>query len=183
MATAYLTAQQLREVLHYDPETGQFSWSPHYHGGRLRGKPVGHVSVETGHVNIRVFKRSYEAHRLAWLYMTGVWPENTVDHENRVPHDNRWKNLRDATMTQQRQNQKMRKDNRHGYRGLELHTSGLWRVRIGLNGKRIQVGYFKTPEEAMQAREQAERDHFTHAPACAPQVESLGVHAPLDETA
>lgn len=168
MASSNITPERLREVLHYAPESGVFTWAPDYHGGRLRSHQVGHVSSETGHVNIRVFRRSYEAHRLAWLYMTGAWPETTIDHINRVPDDNRWENLREATMTQQRQNQKRRSDNTHGYKGLELHGSGLWRVRIGLMGKRIHIGYFKTPEEAMAARKQAELKYFTHSEFCRP---------------
>lgn len=170
MAIADLTAQRLREILHYDPETGLFRWSATYNLGRLRDKRVGHVSQETGHINIRVQGRAYEAHRLAWLYMTGSWPTETVDHKNRIPEDNRWRNLRLATMGQQRQNQKMRKDCKHGYRGLQFHKHGLWRVRITVDGKKIHIGYFKKPEDGVAARLAAERKYFTHSPACEPQA-------------
>lgn len=168
MAAADLTYARLRELLHYDPETGVFTWRVR-RCNNLAGTDAGSLR-DDGYFTIRLDKRPYRANRLAWLYMTGAWPTHLIDHEDRDPANNRWKNLRPATHSQNHQNQKLRVDNTHGFRGLERHTSGLWRVRLMVRGKRVHIGYFKTPEEAVAARTEAERIHFTHAPVCKPQV-------------
>ena len=76
-----LTQERLKEVLHYDPETGIFMWlvAPN---GRIRvGMEAG--SSHDGYIGIKVDRILYKAHRLAWFYMTGEWPANDVDHWDR----------------------------------------------------------------------------------------------------
>ena len=84
-----LTAARLRKMLHYDPETGVFTrlWT-----GNVTGCPDA-----KGYLRIAADGRSYRAHRLAVLYMTGAWPSEQIDHINQVRTDNRWSNLRPAT--------------------------------------------------------------------------------------
>lgn len=85
-----ITQTRLREVMHYEPETGEFT--------RLSGRrygPVGTVT-EKGYLRISVLGELHYAQRLAFLYMTGEWPTAIADHENGNPLDNRWENLRDA---------------------------------------------------------------------------------------
>jgi hypothetical protein len=100
-----LTAERLRELLHYDPDTGDFTWRT----ARKR-IPAGAIAgtVERGFRRITIgggrHGPRYSAHRLAWLYMTGAWPNGYLDHINRDPDDNRFANLRLATNSQNQAN-------------------------------------------------------------------------------
>ncbi|SRR6266446_2339189 len=88
-----LTQERLKELLHYDPETGVFSWilkRPAYGGNKKRGHEYVLINDVDG--------RDYRAARLAHLYMTGEWPKHKMDHINRIKDDNRWENLRDVTL-------------------------------------------------------------------------------------
>ncbi len=165
-----LTAERLRELFHYDPLTGVFSRRV-----RRGNQPVGAVAGylrPDGYFTIRFSGRHYRVNRLAWLYMTGEWPPHLIDHEDRNPMNNRWANLRHATHSQNHQNQVAHKDNKCGFLGVELHEHGLWRARLTVRGKRIHLGYFKTPEEAAEARRQGERTYFTHSPTCKPDAKA-----------
>lgn len=162
-----LTAERLREVLHYDPLTGLFTWR------MLRKKcPVGKVagSCEPDrYVAIRIDYIRHYASRLAWLYMTGNWPDHQVDHENLNKSDNRWDNLRAATQKQNSEN--MPRDSRaaSGVTGVYwFRRDKRWMARITHNRKKITLGYFKTLEEAAACRRDAEIRLFTHSPACKP---------------
>lgn len=161
-----LTAERLRELLIYDRLTGIFTWRVARCNHRA-GDAAGHRRSD-GYLEVRLDRRLYRANRLAWLYMTGEWPPHLIDHEDRNSGNDRWSNLRPATHSQNHQNQVMRKDAKHGFRGIELHSSGLWRALLTVRGKRIRLGYFKTREEAAAARVKGEREHFTHSPACKP---------------
>lgn len=142
-----LTAERLRQLLHYDPETGVFTRLVALGG---RSGPVGsrcECLSPAGYVQIGVDRRTYPAHRLAWLYMTGAWPPNEVDHINGVRADNRWTNLRQATRSQNRANSRASYANRSGYKGVCRARCGRWRA--SLRGERL--GLFDTPEEASRA--------------------------------
>src|ERR1700732_3139945 len=110
-----LTAEQLRTVLDYDPETGVFRWRwrgdvPRYVNSRDAGKVAGWTSREsTGHMKVTLNGGSYFLHRIAWLYMTGTWPQFEVDHIDGNPSNNAWANLRDATHRQNSHNMRPRK--------------------------------------------------------------------------
>src|SRR6202035_4009666 len=98
-----LTAERLREFIHYDPLTGVFTWLvlPVCRGPRFVGRGpnqvrvggiAGCVSKSNGYRRIKIGGHPYCAHRLAWLYMTGTWPKDEIDHINRVRSDNRFCN-------------------------------------------------------------------------------------------
>jgi hypothetical protein len=146
-----LTQARLKEWLHYDPETGLFSWlrvsSNRVKVGRIAGSPS-----STGHVSICLFGERFLAHRLAWLYMTGEWPKAQVDHKDRCRSNNRWGNLREATNTQNAQNSAVKASSRTGLKGVAFtRTAGLFTARIRNGGKRISLGCYLTAEEAHQA--------------------------------
>jgi hypothetical protein len=96
-----LTAERLRELLDYDPETGRFIWrKDHPTAKHIKAGSVAGTKNGRGYWVIGVAGAKYVAHRLAWLYVTGEWPAHLVDHENGDRLDNRFANLREATDSQ-----------------------------------------------------------------------------------
>lgn len=151
MATQSLTQDRLQEVLHYDPETGIFSRLESYQKRFLNTK-AGHVHSD-GYVIISIDSIDYRAHRLAWFYMTGSWPENEIDHFDHDKKNNVWTNLRDATHSENQQNkQKAHSHNKLGLRGVYFHKQkGKFRAAICINGERLHLGTFSDPQIAHEA--------------------------------
>ncbi|MDU9398106.1 HNH endonuclease [Pseudomonas sp. zfem003] len=159
-----LTQKELKKQLSYDPETGVFTWAIRKQKVKL-GSTAGKVKPN-GYVEIRVNLVSYFAHRLAWLYMTGEWPEHDIDHINRNPNDNRFCNLRMATRSQNLCNVGPRSNSTTGVRGVDFHkATGKFRARIRFDGRRVDLGLFPTLEEAEQAYLSAQKlNHGEFAP-------------------
>lgn len=162
-----LTQQRLKELLHYDPDTGVFTWKP----GR-RGVPSGAVAGSKhsdGYIKIRVDGGDYFAHRLAWLFTAGEWPANQIDHINGQKSDNRINNLREASHSQNEHNKGVRKDSLTGVKGVQWHpASKRFKAIIKLHGKAQILGYFSTIEGAADAYRKAElelRGEFARASA------------------
>ena len=146
MATADLTAQRLRELLSYNAETGQFTWLDRRKSAISRSGLAGFV-VKDRYRAINIDGRRHFAHRLAWLYVTGSWPNNDIDHINCIPSDNRFCNLRDVSRRTNSENQ--RAGRRGGLIGTAYHkASGKWRALIGVDYKVKTLGYFETAEQA-----------------------------------
>jgi hypothetical protein len=140
-----LTGTQL-EALHYEPETGVWIWiSPPNHNGDLKGKVAGNVGAD-GYRKIRINGSLYVASRLAWLWMTGDWPENEIDHIDRDPSNDAWSNLREATSSQNKWNR-----GGEGLRGIYRSGSRWW----AMAGRNNYLGTFDTVEEASRARDLA----------------------------
>lgn len=155
-----LTQSQLKEHLCYDPDTGVFTRLVATTNCIQVGEAAGCHDGE-GYRLINVRGYLYKAHRLAWLYVNGVWPEGMVDHENGVRDDNRLCNLRLATPGESQRNRGTPKHNTSGYKGVSWHKwSQRWRAQIGSNGRSIDLGRFDTPEEARQAYEAAATARF-----------------------
>lgn len=96
---------------------------------------------------------SYVAHRIVWAYMTGNAPPHNIDHINGDKSDNRWRNLRAATVSQNRANAKKPSNNTSGFKGVSWHkASNLWTARATVNGKDVTIGYFASREEAAACR-------------------------------
>jgi hypothetical protein len=153
-----LTAQRLRELLHYDPETGLFTRLVVTCNKVKIGDVAGTLHY-TGYFNIRVLGVIHQAHRLAWLHAHGNWPAGDIDHLNGIRTDNRLCNLRDVVRRVNTENQ--RKAKRRNIVGL-LGVSP-WRNRfmaqIQVRGKKRYLGMFDTPEEAHAAYLKAKREH------------------------
>ena len=151
-----LTAEYLRSVLHYSPETGVFTWkvstSNRVKVGDAAGSPDGH-----GYLRIMLQSRKYQAHRLAWLYVYGVWPKDQIDHVNRIRSDNRIANLRDVSHKQNNQNAGKHSCNTSGHPGVSWYKpSSKWVAQITHNYKHTHLGYFTDIEEAVSARKAGE---------------------------
>lgn len=152
--TARHSIEQLRAFIAYDPETGIFTAvkaRARVHVGKVLG-----LKDKSGYLHIVLNQVHYYAHRLAWLFMTGDWPEDYVDHINGVKADNRWANLRAATNGQNQQNRKLRSDSVSGLKGVSRRTSTSWAARIAGG----HLGCFPTPEEAHAAYMKAAREQY-----------------------
>jgi hypothetical protein len=142
-----LTQERLKELLRYDPLTGVFLWRVN-RGPARAGKRAGCVAP-AGYRAIRPDGKMYLEHRLAWLYMTGSWPDNEVDHRDLDKSNNAWSNLRPATSSQNKAN---RKAQGKYPKGVTFHRpSGLFRAEAQRNGSRFYLGYFRTAELAHAA--------------------------------
>lgn len=151
------TKDDVAALLRYDPETGIFTRIKSNSNAHKAGAHAGSVRPGSGYVYIKIGPKPYPAHRLAFLLMTGRWPENEVDHINGDRTDNRWINLRQATRNQNMRNKATYKTNTSGTPGVHFHTrTGRWQARIQVDGKRIALGSFDTQEEAVQERRRAE---------------------------
>lgn len=108
-----------------------------------------------GYLRVKINSVSYRVHRIIWLITYGEWPEGQIDHVNGVRDDNRIENLRAVSVVGNQQNQHMRIDNTSGATGVHME-SGVWIAKIRVLGKRVNLGRFKSVEEAAAARRAAE---------------------------
>ncbi len=150
-----LTQLRLQELLSYEPETGMFRWRKSK-GRAKRGSVAGSRHGE-GYVMIGIDGHDYLAHRLAWLYCHGRWPENDIDHRNQDRSDTRLCNLREATRQENARNASRLITNTSGQTGVYwFKPCGKWTAQIGVNGKCLSLGYFEVFEDAVTARKAAE---------------------------
>ena len=160
MASKHLTptADDLRAALHYAPETGVLTWlaRPAWKWNkRLAGKRAGYANTK-GIGRNRPYRLIWFAgttrkeHRIVWLYMTGVWPSQDIDHINGDGLDNRWSNLRLATRSENAANSGLYSSNTVGFKGVSRHRGG-YQAHIGIDGRVKALGVFKTPDEAHDA--------------------------------
>jgi hypothetical protein len=140
---------RLREILHYDPETGIFARLISTSNCVRTGDVAGCLDKSRGYLIIRIDGRNYLAHRLAFLFMTGIWPPHQIDHVNLDRADNRWVNLRMATGAQNSANTRVKANNKSGFKGVGwCKGRRKWRAQIQANGKQTHLGYRNTCEEA-----------------------------------
>lgn len=154
-----ITQQRLKELFYYDTLTGQFtrriSVGRHdcYRAGEIAG-----TKTARGYIIIGADKQRYAAHRLAWLYVYGVWPDNDIDHINQNKSDNRITNLRVVSRSKNMHNVSLHKHNSSGYKGVSWHKPRQkWRAYIFLDYKQLHIGLFDKIEDAVAARKRAER--------------------------
>lgn len=156
---APLTQELLKKFLSYDSSTGIFTWIARPTSNIIVGTQAGNVQgslPDAGYVNITLCGRQYRAHRLAWLYVHGVLPDNQIDHINHNREDNRIVNLRVVSNHTNMKNKSLYTTNTSGHSGVEPHGKN-WKARIGVNGTKILLGVFITFEEAVAARKAAEK--------------------------
>lgn len=153
-----ITADHIRSVLSYDPDTGVFVWVKHTKRPDLVGKIAGGFA-NTGYRVIAIRNKKMLAHRLAWLYMTGYWPKEHIDHIDGNRQNNVFANLREVTRSENLQNMRHpTKANKSGFLGVSAHQ-GKWRVQLMTNGQRIRESGFDTPEKAYERYLELKRLH------------------------
>jgi len=152
-----LTQEELKRLLNYDPKTGIFVWKIYRNYNAKIGDIAGNTNATTGYINIKINNKSYSAHRLAWLYVYGYFPEQWVDHKNRVRDKNRIKNLREVSPQCNFRNCKVKKNNTSGITGVGFHKRDKkWMADITVDYKRHFLGGSDSLKEAVAARWRAE---------------------------
>jgi hypothetical protein len=159
-----LTQAELQSKLHYDSETGIFTWI-NCGCKKFNGLVAGH-SNNRGYLNIHFNSKLYLNHQLAWMYIYGYIPKY-IDHINGDKHDNRIANLREATNQQNCLNKKLNKNNTSGIKGVSWYKpSKKWYAQLSINGKIKNLGYFEDIELAelvvKEAREKYHGDFANH---------------------
>lgn len=156
-----IAKEQVAARYSYSPETGHLLWAiDTYNKVRRIGDQAGGL-VGNGYLNARIGNQYFGVHRLAWVLMTGEWPQAEIDHINGDRSDNRWANLRLATRQQNSVNLPVRSDNSSGVKGVFWHERiGKWWAYINHHGKRKTLGYFGDFLDAVSARKRAERQTF-----------------------
>lgn len=134
--------EYLLRTFSYDPETGDLHRRATGRIAKARGK--------TGHLQAWCAGKVYYAHRIIWKMITGGEPA-TVDHADCDPANNRWANLRAASLAQNNANRGANKNNTSGFKGVRQHKCGRWVARITVDWKEHHLGLFDTPEEAHAA--------------------------------
>ncbi len=168
-----ITQEYLKECVSYDPDTGFFVWkkrpSRHFKSVRVGNawntRYAGTVAGTDKRCK-RVFYRTigiqsspFPSHRLAWLYVTGEWPEHQIDHIDGDSLNNQFSNLRDVPNQENCRNQRLSSNNTSGRIGVSFHKlTGKWKASIGKNS----LGYFSDKEEAVSARRAAEIEYGYH---------------------
>lgn len=144
-----VTQAELKAIFHYDPETGLFTRIKKH-----RYPVVGRI--KNGYVEMRIKRKSYAAHRLAWLYVYGSFPADTIDHINADKADNRIINLREASEAQNTHCRGLSKNNISGFKGVCFHKRDkCWVASIKTNYKQINLGSFNDPQLAAHAYNKA----------------------------
>lgn len=164
----------LRKLLRYEPETGRLYWLPRpvnmfpkpQQAKTWNTKNAGRETFTLTHKGYKqgtIFDAKFRAHRVAWALYYGAWPTLHLDHINGDRTDNRIVNLREVTRGENQQNQRRRTDNTSGVTGVSWYAAqGKWVAEIYVGGRKKNLGYFNTFDEAVAARKQAETTHGYH---------------------
>lgn len=146
-----ITQDRLKELFFYEPETGKFFVVKNRKGSSKKVGSVLGSKTKAGYVEADIDGKKYTLHRLAFLYMTGCFPDGFVDHKNRDKSDNSWNNLRVVTHQQNTENNiAPRKHGSLGCRGVHKYKNK-YRAKIVSNSKQIHLGTFETMQEAANA--------------------------------
>ncbi len=174
MNSRIISQSQLKSLIAYNKNTGVFIWLPrdrsHFRTdstfnswrSRFAWSVAGSIS-QKGYRTINIEGYHYKAHRLAWMYIYGEWPEQQIDHVNHIRDDNRISNLRAATNRENSINRSISSSSSSGFYGINFEKdSQKWRVRINHGGKRVHIGRFSSKDEAIKARGDAEIRYGYH---------------------
>lgn len=171
------TAEYLRSIIDYNPETGIFTWLRRapatFNPKQIRAESVANrwnarfagkhpkSFDQQGYRHVVINRRKYKAHRLAWLYMTGEWPPEHIDHVDMNPKNNTFANLRLATHAENQRNRGKSNTNKSGFKGVSWDKlCRKWRAQITVRGKHTYLGIFDDPADAHNAYSVAAALHY-----------------------
>lgn len=157
MAASDLTAERLRGLINYDPDTGTLTRAV-----ATQRTPAGAVIGDKrpdGYIRVCVDRDAHQAHRIAWLWMCGEWPSGEIDHIDGDRANNRWSNLRCVSRSVNQQNErKARAGNLSGRLGVTLiRRTGRFFASIRVNGRIMGLGLFDNADDAHAAYLAAKR--------------------------
>ncbi|MGC0054559.1 HNH endonuclease [Brucella pituitosa] len=161
-----LTQKRLREVLHYNPWTGIFTWRQRQElsanwNERWANKVAGSVN-DRGYILIRVEYKRYRAHRLAYLYLKNYMPDE-VDHIDHCRGNNAFSNLRDANRSTNGKNVSMHSTNTSGVTGVHWDKrKGKWVAQITVDGDVKYLGGYDSIDAAKRVRTAANDKYNFH---------------------
>lgn len=154
-----LSQNRLKELLRYDPATGNFIWLT-TRGKAQKGSIAGHISAKDGYRLINVDQGMCKSSRLAWFYTNGYWPEYDIDHIDRDRSNDRWSNLRHVSRQCNMRNKAISPNNKTGVVGVFWDNSRKnWMSYIAVNNKRFHLGRFTNFSKAVKARWKAEKKY------------------------
>ncbi len=157
-----LSNDRLKELLHYDPKTGLFTWvaKPNTRSNRIKIGGKAGSEKGNGYIQIQIDGKNYLAQRLAWLYVTGSFPDGDIDHADGNPGNNVFENLRSTSRAQNIQNQRRsHKRNSAGLLGVHFRKdTKKYTAYITTDRARKSLGCFDTAEAAHSAYLKAKRE-------------------------
>lgn len=161
--------EALEARLNFDPETGTFTWKdrPRDHftsdrafsmwNAKFSGRPALATKHSAGYLVGRIDWTLYKAHRVAFAFYHGRWPNTDLDHRNQNKTDNRKANLREVTNQQNHMNRPKQANNSSGHTGVAFsQDKQQWFARIKVKQKLHHLGYFSSFDQAVRARKHAE---------------------------
>jgi hypothetical protein len=156
-----LTYEDVKKIFIFNEEEGRFYWLIKRKGANKNKIAGGDNTI--GYRTIGYKGRRYLEHRLVWLYKTGAYPKNKIDHINHNRSDNRFENLREVTHSVNSKNCRLRKNNSSGFNGVYFNKfAKKWAINMMVNGEIKYFGYFKTKEDAIKKRESANLEFGFH---------------------
>lgn len=171
-----ITPELLRQLLRYEPDTGLLFWHTRsrvhfksdrdwrFWNTRFAGKQTFQNMHRNGYYYGCIFRKDYTAHRVAYAHYHGTWPEGSIDHIDHDRKNNRISNLRSVSIQENSKNRKQNVRNTSGHNGVTWKKyRKKWEVQIGVNGKATYVGMFTGLEDAISAREEANKRYLYHA--------------------
>ena len=160
-SSGLLTQDIVKHFFTYHSDSGWLTRNFTVNHNALKGSRAGKLEKK-GYRVIKIFGKAYKEHHIVWLYHYGYLPKHQIDHINRIRDDNRIENIRECSNAENNQNRGISPLNTSGYPGVYWNKrQNQWHARIGVNNKRIHLGYFNTKEDAIKAYDVAKKQHHS----------------------
>tara|TARA_R110002126_G_scaffold88499_3_gene212068 strand:+ start:735 stop:1241 length:507 start_codon:yes stop_codon:yes gene_type:complete len=152
--------ETVKKLFYYDAESGMLLWR---YGNKRNVKPWQEAKAlnGNGYVCVKIQGKNYPVHRIIWVYVHGTFPEQDIDHKNRIRNDNRLCNLRVVSRTDNCQNISLPSHNKSGHIGVSwFKNHNCWTVYVKVNKKNKWLGYYKNLDDAIAARKAGEKQYY-----------------------